>query len=110
MTGVAITKLDVLDSLDELKICVGYKYKGKLYEEMPCELSVLEKGTPQYITMPGWKQSTIGIKNYDDLPKKARTYVEKLCRLCGVKPTIISTGPRRDETIILKQPFKKAVK
>ena len=110
MTGVAITKLDVLDSLDELKICVGYKYKGKLYEEMPCELSVLEKGTPQYITMPGWKQSTIGIKNYDDLPKKARTYVEKLCRLCGVKPTIISTGPRRDETIILEQPFKKAVK
>jgi adenylosuccinate synthase len=110
MTGVAITKLDVLDSLDELKICVGYKYKGKLYEEMPCELSVLEKGTPQYITMPGWKQSTIGIKHYDDLPKKARTYVEKLCKLCRVKPTIISTGPRRDETIILEQPFKKVGK
>jgi adenylosuccinate synthase len=109
MTGAAITKLDVLDSFDELKICVGYKYKGKLYEDMPCELSVLEKGTPQYITMPGWKQSTIGIKDYDDLPKKARTYVERLCRLCGVKPTIISTGPRRDETIILEQPFKKGV-
>ncbi len=107
MTSVAITKLDVLDTLDELKICVGYKYKGKLYEEMPSELSVLEKGTPQYITMPGWKQTTVGIKKYDNLPKKARAYVEKLCKLCGVKPSIISTGARRDETIILEQPFKK---
>jgi adenylosuccinate synthase len=110
MTSIALTKLDVLDELDEIKICVGYKYKGKLYEEMPAELSVLEKGTPQYITMPGWKESTIGIKKYGDLPKKARNYVEKLCKLCGVKPAIISTGARRDETIILEQPFKKAVK
>src|SRR5512143_429844 len=108
MTSAAITKLDVLDTLDELKICVGYKYKGKLYEEMPSELLVLEKGTPQYITMPGWKQTTIGIRNYGDLPKKARSYVEKLCKLSGVKPAIISTGARRDETIILEQPFKMA--
>jgi adenylosuccinate synthase len=108
MTSTAITKLDVLDTLDELKICVGYKYKGKLYEEMPSELSVLEKGAPQYITMPGWKQTTIGIRNYDDLPKKARSYVEKLCKLSGVKPAIISTGARRDETIILEKPFTKA--
>jgi len=108
MTSAAITKLDVLDTLPEIKICVGYKYKGKLYEEMPSELSVLEKGVPQYITMPGWQQSTIGIKKYGDLPKKARAYVEKLGRLCGVKPSIISTGPRRDETLILEQPFKKA--
>jgi len=106
MTSAAITKLDVLDTLDELKICVGYKHKGKLYEEMPSELAVLEKGTPQYITMPGWKQNTIGIKKYEDLPKKARAYVEKLCKLCGMKPSIISTGPRRDETIILEQPFR----
>jgi adenylosuccinate synthase len=108
MTSVAITKLDVLDTLDELKICVGYKYKGKLYEEMPSELTVLEKGVPQYITMPGWRQTTIGITKYSDLPRKARAYVEKLCKLCGVKPAIISTGARRDETIILEQPFKKA--
>ncbi len=110
MTSVAITKLDVLDTFDELKICVGYKYKGKLYEEMPSELAVLDRGTPQYITMPGWKQTTIGIRNYDDLPKRARAYVEKLCKLCGVKPAVISTGARRDETIILEQPFKKAAK
>jgi len=109
MTSMAITKLDVLDTLDEIKICVGYKYDGKLYEEMPCELSILEKCVPQYITMPGWKQSTAGIKKYDSLPRKARTYVEKLCRLCGVKASIISTGPRRDETIMLTQPFKKAI-
>ncbi|MGE5172847.1 MAG: adenylosuccinate synthase [Betaproteobacteria bacterium] len=107
MTSVAITKLDVLDTLDEIKICVGYKYKGRLYEEMPSELAVLEKGTPQYITMPGWKHATIGVTKYDDLPKKARAYVEKICKLCGVKPAIISTGARRDETIILQQPFKK---
>lgn len=110
MTSAAITKLDVLDTLDELKICVGYKYKGKLYEDMPSELAVLEKGVPQYITMPGWKQTTIGIKKYEDLPKKARSYVEKLCKLCGVKPSIISTGPRRDETIILERPFQAAKK
>ncbi len=65
------------------------------------------KREPQYITMPGWKQTTIGVRKYDDLPKKARAYVEKLCKLCGVKPAIISTGARRDETIILEQPFKK---
>ncbi len=109
-TSVAITKLDVLDSLDELKICVGYEYKGKLYEEMPSDLSVLVKCTPRYITMPGWKQTTIGIRKYGDLPKKARAYIEKVCRLSGVKPAIISTGARRDETIIMEQPFKKAVK
>ncbi|HEX9112779.1 MAG TPA: adenylosuccinate synthase [Nitrospirota bacterium] len=110
MTSVAITKLDVLDTLDELKICVGYKHKGKLYEEMPSELAVLDKGTPQYITMPGWKQTTIGVRDYDDLPRKAKAYVEKLCKLCGVKPAIISTGARRDETIILEKPFQKPVK
>ncbi len=108
MTSVAITKLDVLDTLDELKICVGYKYKGKLYEEMPSELTVLEKGVPQYITMPGWRQTTIGITKYGDLPRNARAYVEKLCKLCRVKPAIISTGARRDETILIEQPFKKA--
>jgi adenylosuccinate synthase len=108
LTSIALTKLDVLDTLDEIKICVGYKHKGKLYEEMPADLTVLEQGTPQYITMPGWKQTTIGIKRYDKLPKKARTYVEKVCRLCGVKPSIISTGARRDETIIIEQPFKRA--
>ncbi len=110
MTSIALTKLDVLDTLTELKICVGYKHKGKLYEEMPSELAVLEQGVPQYITMPGWKQTTIGIKKYEDLPKKARAYVEKLCKLCGVKPSIISTGPRRDETIILERPFQTAKK
>ncbi len=110
MTSVAITKLDVLDTLNEIKICVGYKHKGKHYDEMPSELTVLEKGIPQYITMPGWKQSTVGIQKYSDLPKKARTYVEKLCKLCGVKPAIISTGARRDETIILQQPFQKTAK
>jgi adenylosuccinate synthase len=108
MTSAAITKLDVLDTLDELDICVGYKYKGKLYEEMPSELAVLEKGVPQYITMPGWQQSTVGITKYEDLPKRARAYVEKLCKLSGVKPSIISTGARRDETIVMEQPFKKA--
>jgi adenylosuccinate synthase len=109
MTSAAITKLDVLDELDELKICVGYKYQGKLYTEMPSELAVLEKAVPQYITMPGWKESTIGITKYEKLPKKARAYVEKICRLSGVKPAIISTGARRDETIVLQQPFKKPV-
>ncbi len=107
LTSVAITKLDVLDGLDEIKICVGYKHKGKLYEEMPADLSVLEACTPQYITMPGWKESTVGVTKYEKLPKKARSYLEKICRLSGVKPSLISTGARRDETIILERPFQK---
>jgi len=109
-TSIALTKLDVLDTLDEIKICVGYKHKGKLYKEMPSSLEVLEQCTPQYISMPGGKQTTIGIKKYAQLPKKARNYVEKVCKLCGVKPSIISTGARRDETIILERPFQKALK
>jgi adenylosuccinate synthase len=109
-TSIAITKLDVLDTVDEIKICVGYKHKGKLYKEMPSDLEVLEQCTPQYISMPGWKQTTIGIKKYAQLPKKARAYVEKVCKLCGVKPSIISTGARRDETIILERPFQKTIK
>jgi adenylosuccinate synthase len=109
-TSIALTKLDVLDSLDEIKICVGYKHKGKRYDEMPSDISVLEQCTPQYITMPGWKQTTIGIKKYEKLPKKARAYVEKVCKLCGVKSSIISTGARRDETIILEKPFQKSLK
>lgn len=109
-TSIALTKLDVLDTLDEIKICVGYKHKGKLYKEMPSDLEVLEQCTPQYISMPGWKQTTIGIKKYAQLPKKARAYVEKVCKLCGVKPSIISTGARRDETIILERPFQRSVK
>jgi len=107
-TSIALTKLDVLDTLDEIKICVGYKHKGTLYKEMPSDLEVLEQCTPQYISMPGWKQTTIGIKKYAQLPKKARAYVEKVCKLCGVKPSIISTGARRDETIMLERPFQKA--
>ena len=107
LTSIAITKLDVLDTLDEIRICVGYEYKGKLYDEMPAELPVLEACTPRYITMPGWKQSTVGVTHYAKLPKKARAYIEKVCRLSGVKPSIISTGARRDETIILEKPFQK---
>ena len=109
-TSIALTKLDVLDTLDEIKICVGYKHKGKLYKEMPSDLEVLEQCEPQYISLPGWKQTTIGIKKYAQLPKKARVYVEKVCKLCGVKPSIISTGARRDETIILERPFQKTAK
>ena len=107
-TSIALTKLDVLDSLDEIKVCVAYKHKGKRYTEMPSDIAVLEQCTPEYITLPGWKQTTIGIKKYAQLPKKARAYVEKVCKLCGVKPSIISTGARRDETIILERPFQKA--
>jgi len=109
-TSIALTKLDVLDTLDEIRICVGYKHKGKLYKEMPSDLEVLEQCEPQYISLPGWKQTTIGIKKYAQLPKKARVYVEKVCKLCGVKPSIISTGARRDETIILERPFQKTAK
>jgi adenylosuccinate synthase len=105
VSGLCLTKLDVLDGLDSLQICVGYKSDGKVSKEPPMFADVFADVEPVYEEMPGWKESTIGVTSYDGLPKNARAYLERLQALAGVPIDIISTGPDRDQTIVLRHPF-----
>lgn len=102
---MAITRLDVLDKLKTLKMCVGYRYNGKLLNELPASLKVLAQVEPVYEEFPGWETDITGIRNYEDLPENARRYVERLSNVTGVKIGIISVGPSRDQTIILDNIF-----
>ena len=95
-----ITKLDVLDHLDEIPVCTGYTLNGKAITEMPATYRAMEAIQPVYETHPGWKSSTRGITKFEDLPKLARTYLNNLEKLTGVEIGGISTGPERNETII----------
>ena len=104
-TGMVLTKLDILDGLNEVKICTGYTYQGKVFSEMPSELKVLEQCEPIYETMGGWKDSTAGLVSYGDLPIQARNYVDRIRELVGVDIDMLSTGYRRNETIFLKEIF-----
>jgi len=105
VTGMCITKLDVLDGLDTLKICVSYRLNGSLIDVPPVSADLLEQCVPEYIELPGWSESTIGAQRLEDLPAAARAYLRKLEDLCETPIDIISTGPDRTETIILQQPF-----
>jgi len=105
LTGLALTKLDVLDQCEKINICVAYRYKNKVYEEMPASLSVLEGCEPVYRECEGWMQSTQGISEFGDLPDKARAYVEEIANLMGTELAIISTGKKRGDTILLKKLF-----
>ncbi len=107
VTGLCITKLDVLDGLKTLKICVAYTSNGTEITAPPVGADRLEKCEPVFIEMPGWQDSTIGAQSYDDLPDAAKAYLKKIEALCGVPIDIISTGPDRKETIILRHPFEQ---
>lgn len=106
MSGIALTKLDILDEYPNIKICVGYKYKGTIYNEMPHESSVLWNCEPVYEEIEGWQESTAGIKRFDSLPDKAKAYIERIEDLIGVSIDIISTSQKREDTIIKQNPFK----
>ncbi|MEK6690607.1 MAG: adenylosuccinate synthase [Nitrospirota bacterium] len=106
MSGIALTKLDILDEYPNIKICVGYKYKGNIYNEMPHESSVLWNCEPIYEEIEGWQESTAGIKRFDSLPGKAKAYIERIEDLIGVSIDIISTSQKREDTIIKQNPFK----
>lgn len=103
--GLAIMKLDVLDGFEKIKICVRYKTGGKFYTEPPMSLSAYYESEPVYEEMEGWKTSTKGIKKYEDLPLNAKNYLKRLEELIQVKIDIVSTGPERENTILLKNPF-----
>lgn len=106
LTGICLTKMDVLDGLDTLRIAVGYELDGKSVSAPPIGADAYEQCKPKYIDMPGWSQSTVGVKNFDDLPDAARAYIRKIEEVVGVPVDIISTGPDRVETIVLRNPFE----
>jgi adenylosuccinate synthase len=97
---LALTKLDVLDDLEEIRICTGYRADGTTLTEFPADLTVLEGAEAVYETLPGWRTSTAGVRDFAVLPAGAQRYVERLAELCGCEIGIVSTGPERDETIL----------
>jgi adenylosuccinate synthase len=105
VTGLCITKLDVLDGLETLKICVSYKLDGEEVNAPPVGADGFEKCEPVYIEMPGWSESTVGCTSQDSLPENARNYLKKIEELTDVPIDVISTGPDREETLVLNHPF-----
>ncbi len=98
---IALTKLDVLDKLEKIKICVGYKINGETYDYLPQAINLWDKIEPIYEEISGWKEVTVGAKSLNDLPRNARKYIARIEELCGVKATIISTGAKREDTIFV---------
>ncbi len=105
VTGICITKLDVLDGLERVKICVGYEFDGRELTTPPAGAEHFGQCRPRYIEMPGWQASTVGITEYSELPQAARDYLAKVEALCETPIDIVSTGPDRSETIIRRHPF-----
>lgn len=102
-TSLAITKLDVLGGLEELKICTAYEYNGNIIEHFPASLKVLAECKPVFETMPGWGEDISGVRNFDDLPQATINYLVRIEKLTGVPIAIVSVGPGREETIIRQQ-------
>lgn len=103
--ALCITKLDVLDGLETVSICTGYTLDGKPLEHWPYGAAAYERCEPIYEEWSGWKESTAGIRNWDDLPEAAQKYLKRMEELVGAPVTLVSTGPDRDETIVLQHPF-----
>ena len=104
--GIALTKLDVLDELDEIKMCVAYELDGKRLDYLPAAVEDQIKIKPIYETFPGWKVSTNGVKNLDSLPENAKKYIFAVEDFIGAKVSSISTSPERDDTILIENPFE----
>jgi adenylosuccinate synthase len=105
VSGLCITKLDVLDGMETLQIGVGYRIGNEIRDLSPVGAEALEDCEPIYEELPGWKENTLGIKRYGDLPENAKRYLSRMEEVCGVPVDIISTGPDREETIVLRHPF-----
>ena len=105
VTGLCLTKLDVLDGLETVKVCVDYKNPAGESISAPFDCEDYDQITPVYEELPGWTESTIGVKSLDELPANARAYIERLEALLNVPIDIVSTGPDRVETIVLRHPF-----
>ena len=106
VTGMCITKLDVMDGMETVRICIAYELDGKQVTTPPVGADRFEQCSPVFIDLPGWSESTVGAKSYDDLPNNAKSYLRKIEELCETPIDIISTGPDREETIVLRHPFE----
>ncbi|MDO5638730.1 MAG: adenylosuccinate synthase [Neisseria sp.] len=106
ISGMCITKLDVMDGIENINICVGYELPdGSKTDILPFGADAVAACTPIYETLPGWSESTFGVKNYDELPQNAKAYLKRIEEVCGAPVAIVSTGPDREETIVLQHPF-----
>jgi adenylosuccinate synthase len=105
LTGIALTKLDVLSDFDTIKVCTGYTFEGKMLESLPAALEIFENCQPVYEELPGWKTDITAAKSFEELPENARAYVHRLQELAGCQIVMVSVGPRRDQTITLRNPF-----
>ncbi|MCB1446385.1 MAG: adenylosuccinate synthase, partial [Rhizobiaceae bacterium] len=106
VTGIALTKLDVLDGLDELKICTGYTLDGEPLDHLPAGQAAQAKVKPVYVTLEGWKESTVGARKWADLPAQAIKYVRLVEELIGAPVSLLSTSPEREDTILVTDPFE----
>jgi adenylosuccinate synthase len=106
ISGLCITKLDVLDGLDEIKVCVGYELNGRRIDILPLDADDIVACKPIYDTFPGWTDTTAGITEWDKLPLNARRYLERVQQFIGAPIDMVSTGPDRDHTILLRHPYK----
>ena len=105
VSGLCVTKLDVLDGLETIRICVGYEIDGEPISGLPVVVDRFADCQPVYEDMPGWKESTVGATSHADLPKNAQNYLARIEELAGVPLDIISTGPDREQTIVKRHPF-----
>jgi len=107
VSGLGVMKLDVLDGIDTVKVCVEYRMGGKRIDCAPAIPDAYAECEPVYEELPGWKESTVGITEYEQLPVNARRYLERLAQLVGVRMDLVSTGPDRSQTIVLRNPFEE---
>jgi adenylosuccinate synthase len=105
LTGVAITRLDALDKFETIKVCTAYKYNDAHLNHLPADPEMLDNIEPHYEEYPGWRTDTSGAREWDDLPKAAQHYVDTLCRLLQVPLDLISVGPHREQSIVIRDPL-----
>lgn len=105
LSGIALTKLDVLSGFDTIKICTGYRYQGQLLKELPASMDVFSQCEPVYEELPGWCSDISAVREFEDLPANARNYIRRIEELISCPIMLVSLGARRDETIVLRNPF-----
>jgi adenylosuccinate synthase len=105
ITGIALTKLDVLDGFKTIKICTGYRYQNRDYDYLPASMKIQSGVEPVYETMEGWSQSTHGAKNWAELPAQATKYIRRIEELIECQVALLSTSPKREDTILVHDPF-----
>jgi adenylosuccinate synthase len=106
ISGLCLTKLDVLDGLAEINVCVGYELDGKQIDILPLDADEIEACKPVYEVFPGWTEKTFGLTKWDELPLNARRYLERVQELIGAPIDMVSTGPDREHTILLRHPYQ----